>query len=313
MHIAIFGATSEIAHDLILGFIKDQRFQLTLFCRDASKISSEISSGAFKKQRIKIASFDEFGLKKKYSAIVNFIGAGDPVRLKKLGGEIFQITNQFDDLAIEYIKNNNDCQYIFLSSGAAYCSDFLAPASHDTKIDLSINKLSPKNWYGLTKLYAESKHRSLSDLGIVDVRVFSYFSHTQKITSGYLMSDIARAISNKTTLYTSSENIIRDYIHPSDFAQLITRILEAPSQNLAVDCYSLNPVEKYQLLDCLGSLYGLQYEFSNNLINSATSGTKPNYFSENKIVASLGYCPALTSIQGIVKEMDLVVKNLNNE
>ena len=93
------------------------------------------------------------------------------------------------------------CRYLFLSSGAAYGSSFNEPANMEIRQPVvAINDLSPHEWYGVAKLHAECRHRSHPELPIIDIRVFNYFSRTQDISARFLITDILRAIRDKTVL-----------------------------------------------------------------------------------------------------------------
>src|SRR5207253_939480 len=117
-----------------------------------------------------------------------------------MSASIFDVTLQYDEMALRYVRDNPECRYIFMRSGAAYGSTFEAPVEANTKAVIAINNLLPQDWYGAAKLHAECRHRSLTDLSIIDVRVFNYFSHTQDIAARFLIMDILRAIRDKTLL-----------------------------------------------------------------------------------------------------------------
>ncbi|MFY9259939.1 MAG: NAD(P)-dependent oxidoreductase, partial [Gallionella sp.] len=125
----------------------------------------------------------------------------------------------------------------------------------------------------------------------------------------FLITDILRAIRDNTVLQTSSDFMVRDYLHPSDFYGLVTALLNAPTCNTAVDCYSLAAVDKPTLLATMQEKFGLRYEISQAATVNAT-GSKPHYYSLNKKAAAFGYQPTKTSLQGIVQEsMTLLVRS----
>lgn len=166
-----------------------------------------------------------------------------------------------------------------------------------------INNLKPQDWYGVAKLHAECRHRALAHLPIVDIRVFNYFSHTQDINSRFLMTDIVRAIREKTVLKTSADYIVRDFIHPSDFFNLVKLILAAPATNAAVDAYSKAPIDKPTLLAAMQEKFGLQYEIGQRGAGVNATGGKPHYYSLNNQAVDFGYHPSLTSLDGIILEV----------
>ena len=189
-----------------------------------------------------------------------------------------------------------------MSSGAAYGSNFETPADANTKAVIDINHLQPQDWYGVAKLHAECRHRSLAHLPIVDIRVFNYFSHTQEIEARFLITDILRAIRDKTVLKTSSDYIVRDYLHPSDFYQLVSLVLAAPARNTAIDCYSKAPTDKPNLLMVMQEKFGLQYEIIKAQFGINATGNKPEYYSVNRLPEALGYQPTHTAIEGLLLE-----------
>jgi hypothetical protein len=140
---------------------------------------------------------------------------------------------------------------------------------------------------------------------IVDIRVFNYFSHTMDMNAQYLITDIVSAIVNKEVFKTTKDSIVRDFISPKDFFQLIKLILKSSEKNMVVDCYSKAPIDKLMLLKILNREFGLKYEFNNinNTFNSAIS--KKYYFSLHKEASKFGYKPTLSSEKNIIQEIKL--------
>jgi nucleoside-diphosphate-sugar epimerase len=194
-----------------------------------------------------------------------------------------------------------------LSSGAVYGGNYQEPVNENTVAMIDINNLDTTDWYAIAKLYAEAKHRSLSDLSIVDVRVFNYFSHTQNMDARFLITDIVRAIKNKEVLCTGSDDIVRDFITPPDFYNLIQAIINFKSINIALDCYTKYPISKFELLSKLKDKFGLYYKISKRVEIIDAAKTKINYFSTNKLAKSMGYIPSKTSIDGLINEINLIV------
>jgi len=171
MRIAILGATSQIAQDLILSFSINKDYDFLLFGRNIELLEKWINSENLS-EKYQVKEYSEFSNDQKYDMIINFVGIGDPAKAQKTGNDIFKITEQYDDMALEYVKQHKKTKYIFLSSGAVYGGNYQEPVNKDTIATIDINNLKSTDWYTLAKLYAEAKHRSLSDLSIVDVRVF---------------------------------------------------------------------------------------------------------------------------------------------
>jgi nucleoside-diphosphate-sugar epimerase len=310
MRIAVLGATSEIAKDLILSFAKNSTHSLALFARRPEAVRKWLTTAQVT-HPYDTYSFEQFQMNVHYDVIINFVGVGNPAKTTALGAGIFDITSKYDDLALQYIEAHPTCKYIFLSSGAAYCSSFEEPANENTKTCLDINHIKPQDWYGVAKLHAECRHRALPHLSIVDIRVFNYFSHTQDMTARFLMTDIIRAIQSKTTLETTPHFMVRDYLHPADFYQLIQRILDAKPCNAVVDCYSQKPIDKLYLLQIMQKEFGLIYEIANADPGVIATGNKSNYFSQNKTASTqFNYEPMYGSEDAIIEQTDLFLNNL---
>ena len=306
MKIAILGTTSQIAQDLILSFSINKDYDFFLFGRNSELLKKWINNKNLG-EKYQAKEYSEFGNNQNYDVIINFVGAGDPAKAQKMGSDIFKVTEQYDNMALEYLKQHNKTKYIFLSSGAVYGGNYQEPVDKDTVATIDINNLKSTDWYTLAKLYAEAKHRSLSDLSIVDVRVFNYFSHRQNMDARFLITDIVRAIKNKEVFKTSAENIVRDFITPPDFYNLIQAIIDFKLINTALDCYTKSPIAKFDLLDELKSEFGLKYEIIKNVNIVNATGCKLNYYSINYMAKGIGYKPKYSSLSGIVQELDYIL------
>jgi len=305
MKIAILGATSQIARDLIVSFSVDAGQQLHLFARRPEEVTKWLASvGLFNLYHVDC--FDKFS-DGDFDAVINFVGVGNPAQAVAMGSSIFDITLRFDEMVLDYLKTHPACRYLFLSSGAAYGSSFNEPATRDTAATVAINNLAPQEWYSVAKLHAECRHRAHPELAIIDIRVFNYFSRTQDIKARFLITDILRSIRDKTVLKTSSDYMVRDFLHPSDFYGLVRALLAAPPTNSAVDCYSLAPIDKPTLFAAMQEKFGLQYEMIDAAAGVNATGSKPHYYSLNRKAANFGYRPTLTSLDGILIESKKVL------
>lgn len=301
MRIAILGATSQIAKDLVLSFCAQSHHELVLYARRPEVVTQWLTHVGLVEQ-CAVADFAAFSTNEHFDAILNFVGVGNPAQAAAMGASIFDVTLKYDELALNYVRQHPACRYLFLSSGAAYGSSFDTPADVNTKAVVAINNLQPQDWYAIAKLHAECRHRSLPHLAIIDIRVFNYFSHTQDMEARFLITDILRAIRDKTVLKTSSGYIVRDYLHPSDFYQLVSVLLAAPATNMVVDCYSKAPIDKPTLLVAMQEKFGLQYEVTNIDAGVNVTGGKPFYYSLNHCAANFGYQPMYSSLQGVFQE-----------
>jgi len=305
MKIAILGATSQIAQDLILSFSKNQYYDFSLFGRNIELLEKWINSENLS-DKYQVQEYSEFGNHQKYDVIINFVGIGDPAKAQIMGSDIFKVTEQYDGMALEYLKQHKKTKYIFLSSGAVYGGKYEEPVNENTVAMVDINNLESTDWYAISKLYAEAKHRSMPELSIVDVRVFNYFSHTQDMNARFLITDLVRALKNNEVFKTSSDDIVRDFITPPDFYNLIQSIIDFRPINVAIDCYTKSPVSKFDLLSELKDKFGLRYEINKkiNIINA--TGAKMNYYSINDMSKNIGYKPENTSKDGIVNEIQFL-------
>lgn len=308
MRIAILGATSQIAKDLVLSFRGQSRYELVLFARQPEAVLKWLDNLDFARGYA-VANIAAFSTNEHFDAIINFIGVGNPAQAAAMGASIFDVTLKFDEMALDYMFQHPSCRYIFLSSGAAYGASFDAPVNEKSMATIAINNLRPQDWYAVAKLYAECRHRSLPHLSIVDIRVFNYFSHTQDLEARFLMTDILRAIRDNVVLQTSSDFIVRDFLHPTDFNLLVTALLSASASNAVVDCYSRAPIDKPSLLTAMKDEFGLRYEITEARGSVNATGIKPHYYSLNMRAADFGYYPSLTSLEGIRQEMRKIIKD----
>jgi len=307
MRIAILGATSQIAKDLITSFKEKDDHELILFARNI-KVLKEVNSYTDPNTKIHIQNLKEFNKETYFDVIINFIGVGDPAKLKDIGISILETTDSFDEMVISYLHKNPTCKYVFLSSGAVFGSNFSNPVNKDTKSSLDIKNLAPSDWYGAAKYISELKHRDLTELSIVDIRVFNYISHTMNVNNKFFITQMMRSILLKDIFLTSPENIVRDYIGPTDFHKLISLVLKSDPSNKAIDCYTKEPVSKFSLLDHMKEKEGLIYKIQKNENFLDSTGFKLNYYSLNKTAEEFGYRPTKTSLETVEYEISKISK-----
>lgn len=97
MKIAILGATSQIARDLIVSFSVEEKMDLHLFARRLDDVTKWLKdAGLF--GRYLVDEFPEFGTQE-FDVILNFIGIGNPAKSVAMGASIFDVTLQYDNLA----------------------------------------------------------------------------------------------------------------------------------------------------------------------------------------------------------------------
>lgn len=307
--LAVLGAGSQIARDFVLSiFAARRRCRLLLYTSDVKRIEAWWRTSGFIGDVV-IDGYDGYG-QVAHDAVINFVGVGSPARASQMGSSILGITQRFDQLVMDQMIRAPSRRYIFISSGAVYGKVFDAPATDDSKSIFPLSSIGAEDWYGLSKFLAEVNHRSRADLPIIDLRVFNYFSRRQDLTSRFFLTDVVSAIVEKRSVTVSSQPIVRDFLCPEDFYQLVSCLLDAPPVNAALDCYSAAPVSKFALLDELRSRYGLDYvcrsEQDAAVVNA--TGDKANYFSLSRKAASFGYVPRYTSLAGVLAEVSAILQ-----
>lgn len=299
-NIAILGATSHIAKGLIYNFGKTSEYELYLFARSLERLRDFLRSIQCEKG-IHLKGFDELS-DEGYNVIINCIGISSASDFKERVSSYFRLTEQFDNLVLDYLNDHPDTLYINFSSGAVYGTDFSVPADESTFSKWDINHISESDYYGVAKLNSEAKHRALKNLNIVDLRVFSYFSRFINLESKFLVTEIISCIKEGKEFVTGQDNIIRDYIHPNDLYLLIEKCIERKTINDALDAYSLKPARKFEILDYFATAYGLKYEVENTVKIFSITGSKNNYYSNNKRAEVIGYIPKFNSLDCIIQE-----------
>jgi len=303
MKIAILGATSAIAKDLILSFSDEHT--LELYSRRISDVTTWMLENNLR--NFTSQSYFEFKHTRELDVIINFVGAGSPEKVITLGEQIFEITESFDRMALDYIERNRDCKYIFISSGAVFGDNFATPADIDKISSFPINNLQPQHYYGYAKAMAEVRHR-ITERNIFDLRVFNYFSPMVSTNYRFMITDMIRAIKDKSVYKVDRTPIVRDYLGSLDFYQMINVLLGKDKMNTAVDIYSRQPVTKDNLLVAMAQRYGLEYETTGAQVGLPATGIKQNYFSTNTGAYVLGYRPTLTSLENIFLAVDKILK-----
>ncbi len=225
-----------------------------------------------------------------------------------MGGAIFGVTQEFDDLALRETAPppgtalRSSCPAARPTAAASS-----SPAGPDTQATINLNALKPQDYYAVAKLHAECKHRALPEFAITDLRVFNYFSRTQDLDGPFLHHRPAARRARRTVLQTSAGSMVRDYLHPQDFHQLVSCVLRAPAGNRAIDCYSAAPVEKQELLAAMAQR-----------VRPALRGRRPPPWStppapNRIIIRSTGkppnwrYHPAYSSLDGISAESAIIL------
>jgi nucleoside-diphosphate-sugar epimerase len=299
--LAFLGASSQIARDLICAMVSVGRRDLLLYARDLPAMQNWIELRGLG-HAVTVHPYKAYDLLP-HDAVLNFVGVGDPRRLAEMGRTIFDLTQEFDDLALAGLSRHPQRRYIFMSSGAVFGHAYQTPVTRDSMSIIPVNAITARDWYAVAKLHAEVRHRARQESAIVDLRVYNYFSRSQDLHARFFMSEILRAIQANEILSVSADPMVRDFLHPSDFHQLVECVLASPPANEAIDCYTRAPVDKAKLLNTMQEHFGLRYvtAASNRPALQAT-GAKPFYYSQNFRAAHYGYHPQYSSIDGVLEE-----------
>jgi nucleoside-diphosphate-sugar epimerase len=309
MRIAILGATSHIAKDLIKQFFAEDCHELVLFARRAQAVTDWLCESGIE-HGYAVCDFSSFNIDLHFDALINFVGVGNPAQTSAMGASIFDITLQYDQMALDYLEEHNDCRYIFFSSGAVYGGNFDEPVTEYSNALLPVNHFGAEHWYAAAKLYAECRHRAHTNKTITDIRVFNYFSYSVDLNAQFLITDILRSTRMREIFRTSASNITRDYAGPHEIYQLVNRILHASNVNCAVDCYTNAPVDKLTLLEAMSSAFGLRYELVPQATGMTATGNKTHYYSLNRRASeAFGYLPLQTSQEVVLAQAKLILDN----
>lgn len=300
--VAILGATGHVGKCLTAGLLARGRHSVTAVARNAPRLMTFLS-GEANGAACAVRSFDDFG-EDEYDAVVNCVGVGTPGAVAKIGAGIFEITEHFDALVLDYQQRHSDTRSIAFSSGAAYCGDFAEPASECTQARVAINAVSPADYYGIAKLASESKHRAMADRPIVDLRLFGFFSRYADMDAHYFMTDVYHALERPEALTVGPDDVVRDYIDPDDLCSMVCAVLDSEPCNDVFDLYSAAPASKFDILSTFAARYGLKYDVLDGQVGGVATGSKPNYYSTNHRAARLGYRPMYTSIESLERQID---------
>lgn len=307
MRIALLGATSHIAKDVIQLFAAEGVHELTLFARRTEAVSDWLSKCGIK-NCYPVCDFDSFTKHQHFDALINFVGVGNPAQTTTMGASIFDITQKYDQMALGYVESHPECRYIFFSSGAVYGDNFDEPVSEYSKALLPLNQIGAQHWYAVAKLHAECRHRAHFDKAITDIRVFNYFSHSVDLSARFLITDLLRSMQAREIFRTSSANITRDYAGPREIYQLVNRILSVSAVNCSVDCYTNAPVDKLKMLEAMSSAFGLRYELVQQATGVTATGNKTHYYSLNRRASAVfGYQPQQTALQVLLLEVSIIL------
>jgi nucleoside-diphosphate-sugar epimerase len=313
MQIAVLGATSHIARDLILNFFRvGTDLDIVPYARNCRSFNNWFDVTPYRGLTT-CRPMEAFAQDEGHEAIINCVGVGDPLKAVNMGNSILQVTQTFDDLALNYLSHHPLCKYIFMSSGAVYGELFDQPIDDSSEISISTDTIEPQTLYRLAKLRAEIKHRATIKNSIFDIRIFSYFSHQISLESRFFMSDLLRSLIQKRPFITNDVNLIRDYLGSRDLHHLVECLLTSTTDNCALDAYTIRPIDKFTILQSMRAEFGLNYEILNDVaVGINATGHKKNYYSLSRKAAQFGYKPNLDSITLLMEETKLLLSKQND-
>jgi len=307
--VALLGATSHIAKGLICNLLRGGGSRLHLYTRSPGPLARFLdATGNLAADRCVVhPGYDDFPASR-HEVIVNCVGVGTLRKSQDAVSGYFLVTEKYDNLVIENLRHNPEALYVSLSSGVVYGRGHAAPVGEDSVNAIRVNHVAPQDYYAVARLNAEAKHRSLSGLNIVDLRLFSYFSRHIALDDGYFITDVLDCVQKGTVLVTDEVNIVRDYAHPDDLFALLRLCMRAGPINAAFDLTSAKPVEKQEILDYFSTSYGLRYETRRTLDHGSATGQKNVYCSNYLNAAAIGYRPAFTSMDTIQREARCILR-----
>jgi nucleoside-diphosphate-sugar epimerase len=298
LKIAIMGATSHIAKGLLYNLNSVRETELYPFTTSPKKLAKFILDHDLNCQVYE--GYSGINLNR-YDMIINCVGMGATNSPRFDKRNYFSVLEQFDNMAISYVSMYPDCTYVCLASGAIY-GRLSTPANDTTTNSILVNHVTKEEHFSISRLYSEVKHRAHADLNIVDLRIFSYFSRFADLSENYFMNQVIAHILQKKELIVTGGNFIRDYLHPQDLLDAIL-LTKRMARNQAMDICSRKPVSKIEILDYMGTVYGLRYKVDDSIGCNSASGVKPVYYSEDTTAQRcIGYSARYTSMETIITE-----------
>ena len=304
-NIAIFGSTGHIGKNLISFFIKNNDFKIFLFSRDIKKFES---LKMIFSDTMSFNTYDDFG-KNEYDVVINCVGISNPNAFEKNSRSIFDTAEFYDTMVLDYLKNFPTTLYINLSSGAVFSGEFDKPVDDSSTYKFDVNGINKGEMYSISKMYLESKHRSLPDLNIVDLRIFGFFSRFIDVNAGFFMSELLQALKNKSEFVTDKKDFVRDYVNPKDFYDLTKNCIANKKINDVFDVYSKEIISKFEILEECFNKFDLKFKLVEKIESISPTGVKKNYYSLSRKAEKINYSPQFSSLETILNESSLFLEN----
>ena len=99
--IAVLGATGQIGRGLASELAASGEQELLLYSRDIHKTQAFIDAQGIRRH-VRACDIECFG-QDGCDVVINCIGAGDPARVQRIGGDIFRLTEKYDNAALAYL------------------------------------------------------------------------------------------------------------------------------------------------------------------------------------------------------------------
>ena len=141
MDIAVFGATSTIAKEYVQTALGKSKHNFFLFSRSVASISKWIETLDADQVRLTGSSYEDFSVSREFDVIINFIGRGDPQRLKQEDSNFLLINDFFDNKILKYLTHHQRSKYIYISSGASHLSNFDNAINTGDQSNMDLNGL----------------------------------------------------------------------------------------------------------------------------------------------------------------------------
>jgi len=297
--IAILGANGQIGKSLICQL--HEEFKLQLFVRKIEDVSSFLKRRFSNSDDFDVCDLKEFGFGR-YDVIINAAGPGDPSEQRKSNSNILDVSEKLDRMVLDYLDQFPQTSYIYFSTGAVYDGAYKQAVDENSVFSVSVDKLEGPQLYALAKLAAEARHRARSHNKIADIRLFGYISPFLDMQGSFFLSEVLKAVVQKTTFQTTPSDFVRDFVGPQETADLIRCLIKNNVPNGAYDLYSRMPVTKYEMIN--GFADSLSFKFE--MVEADTeykAVTKPSCISLRLQSRQIGYAPKWNSLEIVVREL----------